>query len=412
VSDSEGTSRRVAVLVVGAGPVGLSAALAVRAGGLPVAVLEAEPEDQPKPGSRAIFVHRESLRHLERVSPGLGWGLAERGLVWSTKRTFWGRRQVYEHTYPPPAADVLPHSTNLPQTDTERLLLDACRSAGIEVAWDSRVAAVRSQPDGVVVTTEAGRRWGADYVVAADGAQSTVRRLLAIPLEGSRSENVFVIVDVAEDEEAPRRPERIFHYRHPEVGRRNVLLVPFAGGWRADLQCRADDDPERWSDPAGVRRWIGAVLSPGYAERVTWVSSYRFLQVVAERFADDTGRVLLTGEAAHLFAPFGARGMNSGIADAAAAAVAIGKAIDAGDDPRARRAAVEDFAARRRQAALYNRQAAQQALAHLQGGGVATRVGGLAAAALAWVGQRAGGWLDAAPYGPRAGARGAPPGTY
>lgn len=406
------TVRHRTVLVIGAGPVGLSAALAVRAQGLSVAVLEAEPEDRPKPGSRAIFVHRASLRHLEAISPGLGWAVAGRGLVWSTKRTFWGRTQVYEHTYPPPAGDVLPHSTNLPQTETERLLLDACRSTGIDVAWDSRVTAVQSQPDGVVVTTEAGSRWGADYVVAADGAQSAVRRVLGIPMEGSRSENVFVIVDVAEEDVAPRRPERIFHYRHPAVGGRNVLLVPFAGGWRADLQCRTDDDPAHWSDDAGVRRWITAVLSPGYAERVTWVSSYRFLQVVAERFADDHGRVLLTGEAAHLFAPFGARGMNSGIADAAAAAAAVLGAIKAADNESARRAAVEEFAATRRHAALYNRQAAQYALAHLQGDGLATRLGGGAAAALAWVGQRAGAWLDAAPYGPRAGARGAPPGTY
>jgi 3-(3-hydroxy-phenyl)propionate hydroxylase len=399
------------VLVVGAGPVGLSAALAMRAEGLAVTVLEAGPAGRPRPGSRAIFIHRQSLLHLEQVSPGLGWAIAGRGLIWSTKRTFWGNAQVYEHTYPLPRADALPHSTNLSQAATEGLLLDACEAAGLEVIWGSQVAAVRSGPDGVALTTEAGAQWSADYVVGADGAQSTLRRLLDIPMEGSRSENAFVIVDVAEDGTSPRRPERIFYYHHPAVGGRNVLLVPFAGGWRADLQCRPDDDPDRFSDADGAGQWISAVLSPAYADAVTWISTYRFLQVVAERFTDAERRVLLIGEAAHLFAPFGARGLNSGISDAVAAAAAVRAAEDATGDMGAG-AAIEEFAVSRRGAALYNRHAAQSALTHMQAAGIRTRVERVAAAMVARAGQRCGAWLDAAPYGPRAGTRGAPPGTY
>ena len=64
------------VLVVGAGPVGLAAALALRAQDLPVVVLEAAPEGRRRPGSRAIFLHRESLEHLEAMRPGLGWDVA------------------------------------------------------------------------------------------------------------------------------------------------------------------------------------------------------------------------------------------------------------------------------------------------------------------------------------------------
>ena len=330
--------------------------------------------------------------------------------MWLTKRTFWGDAQIFEHTYPPPRLDVLPHSTNLPQTVTEGLLLDACMAAGVAFAWENRVAAVNSRPDGVSITTEAGVGWSADYVVAADGSQSTLRRLLTIPMAGSQSENSFVIVDVAEEETHPRPPERIFCYRHPAAGGRNVLLVPFAGGWRVDLQCRPGDDPDQFSEGDGLRQWIAAVLSPAYVERVTWVSTYRFLQVVAGQFADRNRRVLLVGEAAHLFAPFGARGMNSGIADAASAASAIAQAIDAGSAAGA--AAIDEFAGSRREAALYNRRAAQLALTHMQAAGVRTALHRAAAAAIARAGQRAGAWLDAAPYGPRAGARGAPRGTY
>ena len=118
-------SDRVPVIVVGAGPVGMTAALALRARGLPVTVLEADAEDRTRPGSRAIFLHRESLEHLESVSDGLGWEIARHGIVWTTKKTYYGEDLVYERTYPPPDPTRLPHSTNLSQVVIEQLLLDA-----------------------------------------------------------------------------------------------------------------------------------------------------------------------------------------------------------------------------------------------------------------------------------------------
>src|SRR5919108_3175723 len=75
------------VIVVGAGPVGLSAALAFRAAGLLVTVLESEPQTRVRPGSRAIYVHGTTLALLDRVRPGLGHRLAARGLVWPTPPT-------------------------------------------------------------------------------------------------------------------------------------------------------------------------------------------------------------------------------------------------------------------------------------------------------------------------------------
>src|SRR6266540_848593 len=259
------------VLVVGAGPVGLAAALALRARGLPATVVEAEPEARPRPGSRAIFVHRESLELLERVRPGLGWELAAEGLVWSTKRTFWGDREVYARTYPPGDPSVLPHSTNLPQVATERLLQDACKAAGVEFLWDAAVTGVAVTPDGVELTTAPGDRLQAPYVIGADGARSAVRREIGVTMEGSLSRNSFVIVDVEECADDPLPLERRFYYGHPAVGRRNVLLVPFAGGWRVDLQCHQGDDPERFNDPLGRPRALdldlpvppGGRLRPG-----------------------------------------------------------------------------------------------------------------------------------------------------
>lgn len=402
------------VVVVGAGPVGLANALALRAADLPVLVVEAEPERRIRPGSRAIFVHRESLQLLESIYPGLGHQIAGAGLAWRIRRTTFRGRDVYRRTFDPLPADRLPPSTSLPQVRTEDVLLAACRDAGVRFRWQSPVTGVAVDEAGVELAVAGAERLRSRYVVAADGSRSAVRAALGIAMEGSRSEAPFVIVDVAEPPEpassgqaGPMPRERVFHYEHPGVGRRNVLLMPFAGGWRVDLQCRADDDPAEFADPEGVRRWLSRVIDPRYADDVRWVSTYRFLQVVADRFADPHGRVLLVGEAAHLFAPFGARGMNSGIADATSAAEAVRAGLRHGH-AEAGRGAVERFAADRRAAAQYNRAAAGQALAHMQARTLGIRVKRRLAAAIAPRSVRAGHWLDTAPYGPRVGRPGAP----
>ncbi|RKJ15588.1 monooxygenase, partial [Butyricicoccus sp. 1XD8-22] len=105
--------------------------------------------------------------------------------------------------------------------------------------------------------------------------------------------------DLEEDENDPLPIERVFHYQHPAMGFRNVMYVPFKGGWRVDLQLLKDDDVEEFTSLEGVKSWIPKVMDPKYAERITWVSSYRFHQVVANSFTDEHCRVLLAGEAAH-----------------------------------------------------------------------------------------------------------------
>ena len=391
------------VIVVGAGPVGMTTALALRAKGVPVTILEAEGEDRTRPGSRAIFIHRESLEHLESVSDGLGWEIARHGIVWTTKKTYYGESLVYERTYPPPDPTRLPHSTNLSQVVIEQLLLDACKRAGVDIAWNQELTSSTTSPDGVVLRTAGGDEWSAPYVVGADGARSIVRSSAGIALEGPRIEDSFVIVDVAEDETSPMLPERVFYYEHPAVHGRNVLLVPFAGGIRADLQLRPDDDPEQFNDPEGVKRWIAQVLPPKYADRVAWVSTYRFYQVVASAFTDEHRRIALVGEAAHLFAPFGARGLNSGIPDALVAARAIAEGTPA---------AIDHFASTRREAALYNREASNLALQHMQANGWRIRLERRIKAAIARRGIAAGTWLDSSPFGPRAADHKTETGSY
>jgi 3-(3-hydroxy-phenyl)propionate hydroxylase len=389
------------VVVVGAGPVGLSAALGLRARGLPVTLLEADPADRERPGSRALFVHRETLRLLDGMSPGLAEEITAYGRTWRTRRTLYRGREVYARTYPPSPGP--PPFTSLRQVDTERFLRGACERAGVEFVWDARITDVRTTAGGVSLTGADGREWDCAYAVAADGARSAVRGGLGIALEGERGEGFHVVVDVADVPGAELPLERVFHYEHPGVGGRTVLRVPFTGGFQVDLQCRDDDAQEEYGTEEAVRRWLPAVVGDGYADRILWVSTYRFLRKVAASFTDPHRRVLLVGEAAHLFPPFGARGMNSGIADAAAAAEAI-----AAGTPEA----VGEFAEVRRAAGLFNSAAAGTALDHLRPRRRIVRVRQRAAAALAPVLPWCGSWLEHAPYGPRHGAPAVAGGKY
>lgn len=388
------------VVVVGAGPVGLTAALAVHSHGVPVTVLEAEPKDRVRPGSRAIFFHHATLLLLEEIAPGLGYAFAEHGILWTTKRTLYRGKEVYVRRYPAPRPGELPHFTSLHQSVIERILYDACVAAGVEFRWHSPVVSITTTSAGVRLTTAGDNTWTAKYVIGADGAKSVVREGIGAQLEGPRSHDTFIVVDVEEDPENPLPIERIFHYQHPDMGGRNVLYVPFKGGWRIDLQLLSGDDVEAYRSAEGVSSWLPRVIDPKYAARVRWVSAYRFYQAVASSFTDEHCRVLLGGEAAHLFAPFGARGYNSGVPDVVLAARAIARALATPDPEQARRL-ISEVAEERHFAAEYNRDCAGIALDHLQGDSPYMNSKRELAASLASVIPSLGRWLDEGPYGPK-----------
>jgi 3-(3-hydroxy-phenyl)propionate hydroxylase len=388
------------VLIAGAGPVGMTTALALHARGVPATILEAESVDRDRSGSRAIYVHGTTLHTLERVHPGLGERMVEEGLVWPTRHTKWRGKDVFRRTYDNPGGKgTFPHFTSLPQERTENFMHEALAEAGIEIHWEAAVETVESGAEGVRVVTSDGREWETPYLVGADGGGSTVRKEIGAQFEGDQSKNSFIIADVDEVEEDPLPLERLFHYDDPKVGGRNVMLVPFTGGWRLDIQCLEGDDPDELCSDENMREFTRRVMGERYADNVTWVSSYKFLQVMADTFVDEHRRVLLAGEAAHLLAPFGARGMNSGVADADEAASAIAVAYRAREDAVARDE-VELYAARREKAAEYNLDAAGQALEYLQGENPATVLRKEAAASLADYFEVAGEYLDDAPYGP------------
>lgn len=398
-------TKKYEAIVVGAGPVGLTAALALHDLGISCVIIEADKKDEPRPGSRAIYIHNATLKLLEEISEGLGFDLARNGVIWPVKRTFYKGKEVYVRNYgitDNQSTEKLPHFTSLHQHEIEKFMFNKCEQAGIKIIYDTRIEKLDITDQGVKLTSARGETFEAEYVIGCDGARSVVRQEAGLKLEGPRTKDTFLVIDLEEDLDDPLPLERVFHYSHPAMGGRNVMFVPFKNGWRVDLQLLADDDVDEWSSIEGVKKWLPKVMDAKYANRITWVSSYRFHQVVANSFTDEKRRVLLAGEAAHLFAPFGARGLNSGVPDAIIAARGIKKALSA-DSEKNRREAIEAAATERRIAAKWNRDASTTALEHIQGDSEEMNMKRELAASLVSIVPRLGRWLDEGPYGPKFG---------
>jgi 2-polyprenyl-6-methoxyphenol hydroxylase-like FAD-dependent oxidoreductase len=294
------------VLVVGGGPVGMTAALLLARQGVPVTVLEAAPS-RALVGSRSICVQRDVLDVLARA--GVGAQVADVGVTWTRGRTYYREHLVGEITFPPSGAAAFPPFVNTPQTVVELLLEQRiAEDPLVDLHHDQAVVSVAQDDDGVSVSTS-DTVYRGTHCVAADGARSTVRDLLGLPFDGMSYDERFLIADIRADL-GFTQPERRFYFDPPWNPGRQVLVHPQPGGvWRIDWQVPADFDLAAEDLDGRIRAITG---DADY--EVVWLSVYRFHQrrVPAMR----VGRVLLAGDAAHVMSPFGARGLNSGIADA------------------------------------------------------------------------------------------------
>ena len=302
------------VAVVGAGPVGLTAALELARFEIPTIVLEAKPALEPI-GSRAIVLARHALATFRRLGCE---EIPRKGVVLARARTYLGETELFTVEFPPARDDELPAFVNLQQTHTEQVLLRQAEETGlIEIRWDSAVRSMR-QTDRKVILGVRGRRGNeelpAPFAIAADGAHSAVRELIGVDFPGKSFRDRFLIADVRAELPGFPRDERRFFFDPPSNPGRQVLVHPQPDGeWRIDWQVSPETDVDAERESGALDGRIRA-LTGDVPYEVVWLTAYRFHQRLASRFR--VGRVFLAGDAAHLMAPFGARGLNSGVQDA------------------------------------------------------------------------------------------------
>ncbi|MBP0448618.1 FAD-dependent monooxygenase [Kitasatospora sp. RG8] len=302
------------VVIVGAGPTGLTLACGLARQGVAVRVIEKAAAFHT--GSRGKTLNPRSLEVLADL--GLGERLAAEGRTHLPFRKYFEGEFVKESE---PFAgvrpsDVAPYPASLwlPQTRVERLLREKLAEYGVAVELATELADFTQDGDGVEVRLADGGRISAEYLVACDGGRSTVRKLLGIPFVGDGDpEPMMVCGDVEVEGLEPGAwhqwfgPEGVF------------MLCPFEGSRRWQLQA----SPERDADGRAVAPSLESFqrLAARHTGRedlkltnATWLSTWRVNVRMAESYRQ--GRVFLAGDCAHVHPTAGGLGMNTGIQDA------------------------------------------------------------------------------------------------
>jgi 3-(3-hydroxy-phenyl)propionate hydroxylase len=300
------------VVVVGAGPVGLSLAIDLAQRGQRVVLLD--DADRIGEGSRAICFSKRSLEYWDRL--GIGQRMVDKGVVWSVGKIFHGASQLYQFNLLPEQGHKRPAFINLQQFYAEAYLVDRVGElAAIDLRWRNKVIGLEQRNDHVVLTVETPDGpypIRANHVVACDGARSSLRQMVGAEFAGKVFEDQFLIADVRMSAEFPT--ERWFWFDPPFHAGRSALLHKQPDDiWRIDLQLHPDADPAVEKLPQNVRPRIARMLGHDKFE-FEWISLYKFQCRRMEKFIHRG--VMFAGDAAHQVSPFGARGANSGLEDA------------------------------------------------------------------------------------------------
>ena len=310
--DQDAPPRRRPVIVVGAGPVGLAAAIDLAQRDVPVVVLDED--NTVSVGSRAICYAKRALEILDRL--GCGERIVGKGVEWKTGKVFFKDELVYAFDLLPETGHHRPAFVNLQQYHFEECLVDRLAELpSAEIRWQHKVVEVAPKPDGAVlrIATPDGEYWlSCDWLIVADGARSPVRTMLGLEAEGQAFRDRFLITDIYMKSDFPS--ERWFWFDPPFHPNQSALLHRQADDvWRIDFQLGWDANPEEERKPEKIVPRLRAMLGADAEFEIEWASVYTFQCRRMKRFRH--GHVLFAGDAAHLVSPFGARGANSGVQD-------------------------------------------------------------------------------------------------
>jgi len=300
------------VVVVGAGPVGLVTALKIARAGIPVLVLDSEPDIIRWP--RAVVYHAPTVEMLDRL------GLLDELKIAGILKQDYQFRTVDGKILAAPSMSVLtpedtpyPYNLHMPQHELARVILkNLLTLPGAEVRWNTPVTGLTQDAGGVSLTTDSSGTSGqirCDWLIGADGGSSTVRRALGLSFDGYTHPERLVSTNVVYDFEARgyARANFVIDPVHWAV----IVKVDRHGLWRVTYGEDADLPED------GVEERIAEHYRHLLPDRAPYqleaFSPFRVHERCAESFR--SGRVLLAGDAAHVCNPFGGLGLTSGLLD-------------------------------------------------------------------------------------------------
>jgi 2-polyprenyl-6-methoxyphenol hydroxylase-like FAD-dependent oxidoreductase len=322
------------VLVVGAGPTGLTLAASLLAQGFNAVIVDKLPAGQNT--SRAAAVNARTLEVLEGLD--VARRMVKAGLIAPRFTMQQGSRVLITVDFSELPTEH-PYTLMLSQADTEQLLEERLKELGGEVIRPKTLSRVIQDADGVTATFDDGQTIRARYIVGADGMNSTVRQQAGIGFVGSEFAESFMLADVRLAGEAPR-DEVILFYAQEGLN----VLAPLPG----DIFRIVAPSPD--APPVPSAEFVQDLLDtrgfgPGRTQvtELLWGSRFRIHHRVADSYR--AGRILLAGDAAHVHSPAGGQGMNLGITDAVALAGALSDVLRGGPD------ALDAYSAAQRQRA-------------------------------------------------------------
>jgi 2-polyprenyl-6-methoxyphenol hydroxylase-like FAD-dependent oxidoreductase len=295
------------VLIVGAGPVGLTVAASLAARGIDAVLVDKAAE--PATTSRAAVIHARTLEVLRGL--GVTDELVRRGLI-VPRFTVRDRDQALLTIDFDGLPTDFPYTVMLPQDVTEEVLATRLGELGGRVHRAHALARLEQDADGVTAVMAGGETVRASYVVGADGMHSAVREQAGIGFAGDTYEQSFVLADVRMDWAFDER--EVMLYFSPEG---LVVVAPLPGG-RHRIVATVDEAPEQ-PDRDFVQALLdarGPQQRPARVEEIVWSSRFRVHHRLADRYRED--RIFLAGDAAHVHSPAGGQGMNTGVQDAVA----------------------------------------------------------------------------------------------
>jgi 2-polyprenyl-6-methoxyphenol hydroxylase-like FAD-dependent oxidoreductase len=303
------------VLVVGAGPTGLSLAITLRRLGASVRIVDRAA--QPSAVSKALAVWSgslEALQGMQVIDEFLAAGQRLNALSVGD-----GRRELARLAVGDGIDSPYPFPLLLPQSRTEQILSARLSALGVEIERGVELVGLIQDSDGVTASLRHDdnriAEWRTRYLVGCDGARSFVRQSLGIAFEGYTEPPVFLLGDVRID--GGSLDHRSIYLRWNNGG--TVALFPFENEiWRVFARREAGSTHAAPDEPptlAELQRLMDRHGPGGLRLRdPSWLSAFRINERLAARYR--TGRCFLAGDAAHIHSPAGGQGMNTGIQDA------------------------------------------------------------------------------------------------